>query len=382
MERIPDLSDKEVIVGGGVHASIYCATRVALGFPKPVVLEREAGFGGVFHRYGYGGMAFWLNSANRASLDSVKEGPTRLIPRDANDELNYMPNCEMQISRKSNSEYPSSRDVSLTVRTNLQQYAFKIYTSASVTVDPYNPRTITVEDRIYGDTDTVRVGRLIDARGLSPRKPEVASRRIMTVEDLYSNPPADMRNVAVIGDGDSAMIAIELLLGQSDSKTYRPTVETIDWYGPRVPATKKQFLNSIQIRYAGISRHLPQAKTVGIIQPYQERGMVAPTGDGVIVNSRRYGYAIMATGYEPESRTDYNPAYQSYVFDDGGRIARFINEPGSGAYVTGPAAEMPLTDSEFQVGFGRFPRNSVSIFRTSGMTARLAAKLGGVGSDY
>lgn len=380
MERIPDLFDSEVIVGGGVHASIYCATRVALGFPKPVVLERETGFGGVFHRYGYGGMAFWLNSANRASLDSVREGPTRIIPRDVTDDLNYFPSCETQVSASSNTEYPSSKNVSLAVRSNIMRYA-KIYTSANVTVDPYNPRTITVEDRIYDETAQVRVGRLIDARGLSPRLTGMSNRRIMTVEDLYRNPPDDMRNVAVIGDGDSALIAMELLLGQSASTTYRPTVESIDWYGLNVPGTKKQFLRTVQIRYAGISRHLPQAGITGIIQPYGLRGEVAPTGDGVIVNARRYGYAIMATGYEPESRKDYNPAYQSYVSDDGGRIAKSIGGPGTGAYVTGPAAEMPLQDSEYSVGFGRFLRNSVSIFRTAPLTARLAAKLGSVGDD-
>lgn len=375
MANIPPTENREVIIGGGVHAQIYAATRVTLGFPRPLVLEKENEPGGIFARYPLG---FWLNSVNDAGIGSTRQGPTRMRPLSESDDLNYFPNCAKQIRDDCGTEYPSNLMVAATVRANLSRYA-DIVTGAKVTVTDRYDVVFQVDGNPY------RAGRLIDARGLA--MPAVDGARegtpVITADHyLRGMLPSGFglrsapKRVAVIGDGDTAYVVVESMLGQGPLSRPFP-VSAIGWYGPTLPLTKKQFALTVHARYMGISRHMPQADVTGVIRPYPERGTAASTGNAARVNGQTYDLVVCCTGFRPAS-SDFMPAGS----DVGQGLWR---STGNRYFIVGAAVGIPFRSAEFgsgddyNTGYTRFPRNVAAIFRLGPETAELAASLSDVG---
>ena len=375
MADIPPTENREVVIGGGVHAQVYCATRVALGFPKPLVLEKEREPGGIFARCSTG---FWLNSVNDAGIASTRQGPTRMRPLSAADDLNWFPNCARQVRDDTDTEYPASNVVGAVVRANLRRYA-DVVTSVKVTVTDRYQGEFEVDNRDYG------AGRLIDARGLA--MPEIAgaaaSTPVITADHylrgllptgLGFTRDSEPKRVAVIGDGDTAYVVVESMLGQGPQG--RPfNVSEIGWYGPGLPQAKEAFAIAVHARYMGISRHMPQASVTGMIRPYAERGTASNVGEAARVNGQTYDLAVYCTGFKPAfTNGEFQPG-SAYV---GAGLWRVIDDR---YFVIGPAADIAFTDGEygtgdtFNTGYTRFPRNVGAIFRLAPETARLAASL-------
>jgi hypothetical protein len=233
MADLPDLSKREVVLGAGVHGQIYCATRVAMGFEKPVVLEREQMPGGIYMRYAP--VPFFLNSVNRGSITSTAKGPTRIRSLTPADDINYFPNCASQVGAECDTEYPSSLLVAQMVRQNHGRYS-QVYPGCDVAVtDPFRSKPLI---SVNGEP-AVTVGRLIDARGLRCKdvdgcKPFTS---LVTADHyLRGQVPDTMldgapKRIAIIGDGDTARIVAESLLGQGP-KGMRINVTEIGWCRP------------------------------------------------------------------------------------------------------------------------------------------------------
>lgn len=82
----PYYGDRELVIGAGLHAAIYCASRVCAGHAPPIVLEQGAGdqVGGAFAVSL--NPVFKLNSRNRP-------GPAGLPDQDK--ALNYIPGASL-----------------------------------------------------------------------------------------------------------------------------------------------------------------------------------------------------------------------------------------------------------------------------------------------
>lgn len=379
MANLPNLSGREVIIGSGVHATVYAATRVQMGFPRPVMLERDDRPGGMFSRYT---TRFWLNSVNAGSLDSTSAGPTRIPSRSPSDDLNWLPNCQFQVASVCGTEYPDNKTVGQTVRRNADKYA-DVYTGCEATLyDVFGYPTIEVDGTRYN------VPRLIDARGLrhADAPNAKAGTPVITADHFLSGQlPATIadgtpKSVAIIGDGDSACIVAEALLGQGpDGRPF--SVSRLGWYGQNLPSnndgevTKNAWLRSgtLHARYLGLARHLPQAGVTGMIEPFRVRAEAASLGSTARVSNRTYDLAVYCTGYVP-AFTDGEPVIRA--LDQGPNRALWRS---NGRYfAVGPCAGIAYSNNELAAnlgGYTRFPRNTAAIFRLAPATAQLAATL-------
>lgn len=376
MANLPDLRTREVVIGGGVHAAVYCTTRRALGYPYPLVLEKTSRLGGIFAQ---ASVPFWMNSVT-GSVASTGAGPTRIRPYSESDDLNHLPNCTIQTATSASTEYPSNTDMAGVVRRNLANCA-DIYYKLPVRVT----RVTSALPQIEVQGETVDVGRLIDARGLAMKfvSTAKAGTPVITAEHYLTGqlPPSVYdglaRRVALIGYGDTARVIAESLLGQGPAG--RPfSVSEIGWYGADIPLTKEQWMESVHARYLGLARHMPQAGVTGMIRPFPGTAEAVSLGAQARVNSREtYDLAIYCTGFQPAFKEDnVRPT-------DIGLGSRSGLWRSSGNYhIVGPAADIPFSareatgpDGEFNAGYTRFPANTGAIFRLAPATAQLAATL-------
>lgn len=367
-----ELSTREVIFGGGPHAAIYAATRTALGHPKPVVIEQRAVCGGVFARL----VPFYLNSANNASIRSVREGPSRLAPDSTSDDLNFLPNAAHQVRDVAWTEYPTSADVAAVVARNLKLYA-QVFTG--VTVTRIRPGVLAFQ--VNDTMTTYYPRRIIDARGQQmaalPRA-LAGCPAVITAEDFLSGGRSlpQGTKVAIVGDGDTAAIVAENLLGLSPARPLMSPPTVIGWYGPDVPMTKNVWMTTRHARYLGLARHFPQAEVTGTIRPYRERGEVTAAGNYALVNGQLYDLVIMATGFA--GALSAQRAATQAPFDASSLIPVAGASAFSGReyYAIGAAAgPQPFTAAETELGFTRFPANTAALFRLGPRTAQLAASL-------
>jgi hypothetical protein len=203
-------SDRECILGGGLYAAIYAACRVAAGHKPPIVLEQHAAdrVGGAFAVSL--NPVFRLNSRNRP-------GPAGLPDQDK--ALNYIPGAVLQPSMITSEEYATNADMAWLIRLTLAQYA-ELYPNTEV------KRLIPSENMsmdVGTDYGTFNFKRVIDARG-NGRAPAGNGTTILNFEQLMQRmgkifPLKGMRQVAVIGGGDSARCAVESLLGVAPGNT-------------------------------------------------------------------------------------------------------------------------------------------------------------------
>lgn len=371
----------ELIIGAGVHAAVYSAARVRMGFPRPLVVEASPRVGGAFAVSAW--PSFRLNSSNRPGiLGSPGEGVS----------LNYLPGSVIQADYLSGDEYSTNTDIAFCVRTALAQFA-NVKPSNRVTevsgINPYGDR-MTV---YLSNGNVVRPYRIIDARGLgSPTPVDGARGNVQTFPEFLASldspwPLQGLRRVAVIGSGDAARCTVEALLGIGPNGGRMNAagldyVDRIDWYGTRVPGTCKAWRQQVRPRYARIGAYLPRKASAEPrrIRVIPQLGYASQSLDGAYVNGKTYDRAILCTGnvLAPITGIPSQPEYvDQYTIGGASRTQNVVarkDENGEYYYV-GPSAKIPFSTREQVDGIANIDANRVAMFRLTGKTATLAANL-------
>lgn len=381
--------DKEVVIGAGFHAAVYCANRVRMGFPKPFVLER-----GTAEQVG-GAFAVSLSPVFR--LNSRNRPGTVGFP-DQDKALNYLPGGLIQPSMITSEEYPTNADMAWVIRVTLAQYAM-VYPDATVTsLSEFgdSQEGIIID---LSDGRTVKAGRVIDARGTGNELATAdASTTVLTFRQLMERmggmfPLRGMQQVAVIGGGDSAKCAVESLLGIAPGNTSAiglDYVTRIDWYtgGEVSESTCSQFREGQRGRYIRIGQYLAgnESNPSTRLRVIRDRGFTSQIPDGVLVNDRTYDMAVVCTGSQRENLGEDAARLTYFQIAKSGPVSSRETVLGTRAipfplYRIGPAADLIFSDSEYASGITSIPANRVAIFRLAPRTAALAAMLPSVGSE-
>jgi hypothetical protein len=252
----------EVIIGAGLHAAIYAANRVKMGYPRPLVLERGYRPGGTFAMTST--PAFRLNSGNRPGL---------LGQPGSQEALNVIPGALIQPSQLSSAEYQSNDDLGYVIRTTLAAYADVVIGREVTGVDTYQTDGFPSRQQFTVTTTggmEFKTARLLDARGLGNERDSDSAngRNVLTFFQLMNRmggvtfPLEGMSRVAVIGDGDSAKCAVESLLGIGPvgqmSAAALDYVQKVDWYGPNLSRNCEDWKASQRGRYARLGTYLPR----------------------------------------------------------------------------------------------------------------------------
>lgn len=362
-------TDGEIIIGSGFHAAVYAATRVRMGFPKPLVLEADSRVGGTFARAGR--PTFYLNSRNRPG------GPG--IAGDINSSLNHLPGGIVQATNVSMAEYPTDDDMAFVVRATLAQYATVV---PGVTVTDIDSDEDGNALEVAGYGQTLFGGRIISARGLgnsSTPDGERPSPYLMSFNEFRQHlanpwPMRGLLRVAVVGDGDSAKCAVEAFLGQGPlpymACSALDYVERIDWYGPGLPIDCSDWARSQRGRYQAIGRHL-RADQFGVsrLNVFNNNAYPVALSDSAVIDGRSYDLVVRCIGND---RTPLGPfGLASYI--TGGQQVALYN--GNGLFVVGPNADLPFAASERERYVLATENNRASMFRLGTKTAMLAATL-------
>lgn len=374
-----DYSDRECIIGGGFHAAVYAATRVRMGFPKPIIFERGTA--------GQVGGTFAMSMSPVFRLNS-RARPGKAGQPDQDRALNYLPGGLIQPAMVSSEEYPTNADMAWVIRLALAQFAEVI---PDVTVMDIESRRVSVR---YGSLTerTYRFGRVIDARGVGdPNAASIADgERILTFPQFMARmggmfPLRGLGQVAVVGGGDSAKCAVESLLGIAPGHTSTiglDYVNRVDWYARSIgERTCDDFRNGQRGRYIRLGQYLDgnasnpstRLKIVG------DNGYTAKSLDGVLVNERAYDMAILCTGNTLPALG--SPFFFPVQLDEntaGGPVIARVSEDIPGYYRVGPAANIDFSGAELSNGVSEIPANKVAMFRLAPRTSALAARLRGL----
>lgn len=356
--------EPEIVVGGGLHAAIYCAVRVAMGAPPPLVLEMRERAGGVFACSRRA--SFYLNSRNR---------PGNLSVPGTNGALNVLPGAPVQPSDLGGEEYQTNDALAWVIRMTLAMNA-RVQTGA----------TISSVERIDGQTEAVflvggggyKANRVIVSTGLTnpkqvfPNSLKYNGKTVLGFEQLMAKmdepfPLRGMRRVAVVGGGDSGKTAIETLTGKGPRRGYSVAsldyVETIDWYGAK-QTNRTDWINCNRTRYKSIASLLPIS--LGIpsrVNPKPKAEVVSEGYACAYVNDIPYDCVIVCVGYD-ELPTPAVGADEEYI--SGGRK---LGKYRDNRIVVGPASAIPLSDGENVNGI---VENGVALYRYAARTAQLA----------
>ncbi|MEU1969668.1 hypothetical protein ABZ541_23860 [Micromonospora sediminicola] len=371
-------TDREVIIGSGVHAAAYAAARVLSGYPKPLVLERHERVGGTFAMTAR--PTFYLNSRNRAGNAG--------LAGDQGASLNYLPGAPIQAANVSMAEYQTNTDMAFVIRLALAQFA-DVATNAKVLSVARDGTGVQIE--IEGNGSLV-AGRVIDARGLGdPDGQDLADgATILTFPHFMRRmagmwPLRGVRRVAVVGGGDSAKCAVESCLGIAPQPFMAAAaldrVDRIDWYSDDLPMTCEAWQENIRGRYQAIGRYLrPDGFGVQRLNVVGRRARPVALPGAALIDGRTYDLVVVCTG---NRETDIDGldlgSFDEYTTTDGNAVARqHYNLP---AFRVGPHARLPFTRREREDGVADIVANAVAIFRTATRTAALAATLPAVTRD-
>lgn len=392
------INTPELIIGSGFHAAVYASTRVAAGFPAPVIVEQSDRVGGTF-AIGNGRPVFYLNSRTR-------KGDAGLAGDDSAN-LNYLPGAPIQSSSVGNGSYQTNADMGFTIRLALAQTRSKILTSQAVT--SVESSFSNGYDVTLDNGNVIRACRIIDARGLGAPKSAamVDGRTVLTFPQFMARmsdvwPLRGIQRAAVIGTGDSARCAVESLLGLSPqpfmAAAELDTVSRIDWYGEGIGPDFDTFCRSERGRYRPIARFLkPDAYGNKRLNVFSTRAFPMPLAGGkALVNGRSYDIVITCTGNEEIIIAGLGDTsdYETYAPDvKGGSRFRDRQDPiarryygerseSQGRFRIGPHAQLDFTSKEIDAGIGRIPNNRVAMFRLATKTATLASTLEAAAMPY
>jgi len=369
---VPERPD-EVIIGAGLHASVYAAARVAAGFPKPVILERGK-VGGAFAVTDCA--SFYLNSRN---MPGQNGRPDRSLSG-----INFLPGAPVQPDMLTGREYQSNADMAFAIRASLAEYG-EVYTGADVTDISYSG-TITLASGMQ-----IYAGRVIDARGLGDTATEFGQKvngiTVQTFPQFMSTldgmfPLKGLERVAVFGGGDSGKVTVEALLGIGPKETSLSGldyVRQVDWYASSLPRNREDWAATQRGRYQRIGRYLARQADVRSdgrydgaerLRIYNRRGTAIPTLNGALVGSRAYDRVILCTG---NSLPALGLSARRFYETEGNLAKDYDSERV--IYRVGPAASLRFDDQEYDDFYTDNTNNRVAIFRLAPRTAALAATL-------
>jgi hypothetical protein len=372
-----DLSQREVLIGAGYHAAVYAACRVAMGYPKPVVLERGTPeqVGGAFAN-----TAFWLNSRSR---------PGKAGLPDQDKALNYIPGGLLQPAMASSQEYLDSTLMAWLIRLTLAQYA-EVYPGVTVTglrsADGAGYRV-----NLETSLGTVNAGRAIDARGCGDPVTTVPSPYLLTFPQLMARmngmfPLRGMQQVAIIGGGNAGLCAAESFLGIAPGNTSAiglDYVRQVDLYATSVDGqTCEDFRKDARGRYIRLAQYMAgnASQPTDRLRIMNVNGYASPMPDGVLVNDRTYDMAVLCTGLTLPAlsgRFSYFSVTRNSSAGGGspGETVLAAKADPYEAYRIGPAASIEFSAAEKAAGVSAIPANKVAMFRLGSRTAALAALL-------
>lgn len=391
----------ELIIGSGFHSAVYSAIRVLQGYRAPLVIETAPYVGGAFairnEANQYPGV-FFLNSRNRRGMPGLSG--------DSEAQLNYLPGAPIQAAALSNEEYQTNADMAFIIRLTLAQYsAQRVFPNTTVT--EVRKRT---ED--FGDDDflvsvnspfgeeTISTKRVIDARGLGVSKDDAKAngKTILTFPQFMARmagiwPLRGLRNVAVLGAGDSGKCAVESLLGLSPGSfmgaAELDTVNRIDWYGD-IESEYEAYCENNRGRYRAIGRYLrPDKLGIRKLNVFNNRVSPIALPDGpVLVGGRAYDLVILATGNAAPDIPGLSGFYEGVrdtVVSNTALRRRGVSRTlatreesdtlALGRFRIGPRADIPFDDEEYNSEITGILNNRVAMFRLATRTAALAASL-------
>lgn len=368
---------REVVIGSGFSAAVYCANRVKMGFPKPLVLEQHSA-----DRVG-GAFAMSLNPVFR--LNSRSRPGTVGLP-DQDKALNYLPGGLLQPAMVSSEEYPTNADMAWLIRLTLAQYAV-VYPDVTVTgIAPHGEK---IEIKLTTSAGEITPGRLLDARGTGTEfaEKEANGTTILTFSQFMARmggmfPLRGMQQFAIVGGGNSGLCTAESALGIAPGHTSAiglDYVRRVDLYAPRIDGRScDDFRQAQRGRYIRLAQYLagnvsnPSTR----LQVLRQSGYATPMPDGALVNDRTYDMAVLATGSALTSLNDpfsYRPVRRRPA--DSTLAVKAVPFE---CYRIGVAAGIEFSEAEISSGIADNPANQVAMFRNGPRIAALAAMLPGL----
>jgi hypothetical protein len=375
-----DGSVKEHVLGGGVHGSIYAASRAAMGHPQPVVWE-AADVGGAFSPGG-GKPVFRLQSRNRPGIAGIPEYGN----------LNYLPGAVIQPTHLTGAEYPDNAVLRFCIWATLAAYA-DVRFGRAIGYGGTFGRGLEIEGQ-----GLLKPGRIIDARGMGTDSaltlPPLEQRpHIMTYQGFMNRmggqfPLRGVRRAAVIGSGASGKSALASLLGIGPTAHYSTAeldwVEQIDWYTGDTDflfnreswAVKQSDSASMEI-----GRYLKRTNPARDSQSRRVRtfSRAAAPVDGpaaAMIDNRSYDLVVVCAGLARRDDRLPDPSLwgETRVPGSGAAVGRRFE--GREIYAVGPVTKLPLSSGEStRLLIASNVGNSVSILRYAPKTAALAMAL-------
>lgn len=366
--RFTYYGDREVVIGAGFQAAVYCASRVLAGHAPPIVLEQ----GDAEHVGGAMAVSpnavFRLNSRNRP-------GPGGLP--DQNKGLNFIPGGLLQPAMVSSEEYVDNALMAWLIRLTLAQYA-EVY--PNMKVNKLDLLSGSSEPVVCTDGGNIIARRIIDARGCGATPAGKADNQtIFTFEQFMARmggmfPLQGMNQVAIIGGGNSGLCAAESVLGiapGNTSVTGLDYVQRADLYATTIDGgTCSEFREAQRGRYIRLAQSLDGnvSNPTSRLRVMGDRGNATAIPGGVLVNERTYDMAVMCTGLK-------RPYLDQLNYVQVGSPALATKAIPHEIYRIGPAADLPFSTTEVAAGITDPPANSVSMFRLAPRTAALAGFL-------
>jgi hypothetical protein len=375
--RIAPRKSRNVIIGGGLHGMI-----LAWNLKGQSVLA-DVNLGGTFAQSK--GATYFLNSRNRPG-DGGKPGK--------GDALNYFPGAPFQMSSINGREYQTNADMAFAIIANLVLQAKLGWCAESVrTVSGGNRnKSLIVELPVRGEYITERVFFATGPgkeRVMPGQESNVIYRTFSRFMERIARDPlslVNVKNVAVLGAGDSGKVAVEALLGLGpvsypSSAIY---INHIDWYG-QDSIDYDDFIQNNRVRYHQIAQSFPRYTQGGERECYSritslpwkktevcgDRVIYTTTGEPRRVVGGKYDLIIDCTGFDPFKISDYWSGPTQLVAGASGKpIAR--KAVGEEIYFVGPCAQLPASVKE-TVGI---PENTIAAWRYTAKTAELARMVG------
>lgn len=382
----------EMVIGSGYHAAVICALRSLQGYPKPFVFESSPEVGGALAVTA--NPSFFLNS-------EITGGPPGAPWDEGANNLNWLPGGPVQASQVTGREIPDNTVMRFIIRAALIMHARVITRATVLSVSPRSNGCLRVS---LSNGRTFLARRVFDARGMGVEKKGGADGvRILTWSQAMLQMDRDwpfdgMRRVAVIGNGKSALCAVEAVLGIGPDVTLRShagggVADRVDLYAPGLPSRRELWADGVPSRYIRLGSHLPtglagnddddgdREELRGYGQYHdltvrQEQGFPLPVPGGVMVNGRFYDCAITCTGHDrPPDLVIPAGAPGPYEFFTAGGRKVASRVPGLEYYRVGPCADLPWAPPDYASGITVNPDNRVAMHRLGPLTATLVSSL-------
>ena len=366
----------EVVIGAGLHAAIYCAARVKMGHPRPLVIERGGPdeVGGAFAMTRQ--PTFFLNSRNRPGKIGV---PGR------GEALNALPAAPIQPSDLSGDEFQRNSDLAFAIRVTLAMYARVVpYCEARTHLGTYLE---TSRGPLYADRYVYAIGlgrpNLPDSS--TSEKSGYDGKMVMTVVDFMRHmarerfPLRGLNRVAVIGAGDSGKTVVEALTGKGPSTKWSSCgldyVERIDWYGCANTATSRAGWEQCpRARYRNLGVLFPLDTNGGDarIRPLANATRVQYGFESAYVDGVPYDLVVYCGGFTRDAAIDRLVKGDNFAYGRRNVACKNLSYP---IYGIGPTARLPVPsrveNAEYKA-VQAAKENETALFRYADRTAAFA----------